>query len=98
MDCFRLLLSCRSAELCGTAELWGASGLPEKRCAHPYCIPALCACTILYFKSLAAFSSACISIVFQHWLRAFPLHREAFWITLDRLWAVQRSGKFSGLL
>ena len=30
---------------CGAAELWEASGLPEKRCAHPYCIPAPCACT-----------------------------------------------------
>ena len=25
---------------CGAAELWEASGLPEKRCAHSYCIPA----------------------------------------------------------
>ena len=54
--------------------------------------------TILHFESLPAFCFACISTVFQHWLRAFPLLREAFWIVLDCLWAAQRSGKLSGLL
>ena len=83
---------------CGAAELWEASGLPEKRCAHPYCIPAPCACTILHVESLLAFCFARIPTVFQHWLRAFPLLREAFWIVLDCVWAAQRSGKLSGLL
>ena len=41
---------------CRAAELWEAPGLPEKCCAHSYCIPALC---------------ACISIMFQHIMRAF---------------------------
>ena len=30
---------------CGAADFWEATGLPEKRCAHSYCIPALRACT-----------------------------------------------------
>ena len=30
---------------CGAADFWEATGLPEKHCAHSYCIPALRACT-----------------------------------------------------
>ena len=50
---------------CGAAELWEASGLPEKRCAHPYCIPAPCACTSTVHQHFHAciserFSTACV--------------------------------------
>ena len=49
--------------ICGAAELWEVSGLPEKRCAHPYCIPAPpyvhseknqhCSCASLQYSSTA---------------------------------------------
>ena len=51
--------------ICGAAELWEVSGLPEKRCAHPYCIPAPCACTSTVHQHFHAciserFSTACV--------------------------------------
>ena len=92
LDWFRLLLGfCTALDClwavglqgcmsCGAADLWEAIGLPEKRCAHSYCIPARRACTSERFStSMRAFlrDSAlfvCIPTVFQHCLRAFPSH------------------------
>ena len=51
---------------CGAADLWEAIGLPEKRCAHSYCIPALRACTSTVHQHFHGCSSEKISTARVH--------------------------------
>ena len=47
---------------CGAADFWEATGLPEKHCAHSYCIPALTASLLRYHSPLKNVRRYCILV------------------------------------
>ena len=86
LDCF-WVVGLQGFMSCGAADFWEATGLPEKRCAHSYCIPALRACTSTVHQHFHVCSSEKINILHEFLLCSsiFCVHFHCF-------------GRLSGLL